>query len=100
MSPIIITRCKCEPKKNIYVSIPREVYFKEDMKNHDWQLEYSKRVKEEKYKFYTYTTSTIKYFSMIGSYAPGLKSTLLLSKIYWLRKILSILDHDPDHREN
>jgi uncharacterized protein YcnI len=52
MSPIIITRCKCEPKKNIYVSIPREVYFKEDMKNHDWQLEYSKRVKEEKYKFY------------------------------------------------
>ena len=52
MSPIIITSCPCKPKKKIYVSIPREVYFKEDMANHDWQLEYSKKVKEEKYRFY------------------------------------------------
>ena len=52
MSPIIVTSCKCKPKKKIYVSIPREVYFKEDMANHDWQLEYSKKVKEEKYRFY------------------------------------------------
>ena len=52
MSPIVITSCACNPKKKIYVSIPRELYFKEDIQNHDWQLEYSKRVKEEKYKFY------------------------------------------------
>ena len=39
-------------KKKIYISIPRELYFKENLQNHDWQLEYSKRVKEEKYKFY------------------------------------------------
>ena len=52
MSPIVITSCTCNPKKKIYVSIPRELYFKEDIQNHDWQLEYSKRVKEEKYKFY------------------------------------------------
>ena len=52
MSPIVITSCACNPKKKIYVSIPRELYFKEDIQNHDWQLEYSKRVKEEKYKYY------------------------------------------------
>ena len=52
MSPIIITNCKCDSKKKIYISVPRELYFKEDIQNHDWQLEYSKRVKEEKYKFY------------------------------------------------
>ena len=52
MSPIVITSCACNPKKKIYVSIPRGLYFKEDIQNHDWQLEYSKRVKEEKYKFY------------------------------------------------
>ena len=52
MSPIIITSCNCSPKKKIYISIPRELYFKEGMQNHDWQLEYSKRVKEEKYEFY------------------------------------------------
>lgn len=52
MSPIIITNCDCDSKKKIYISIPRELYFKENLENHDWQLEYSKRVKEEKYKFY------------------------------------------------
>ena len=52
MSPIIITNCSCKPEKKIYISIPREVYFKENMDNHDWQLEYSKKVKEEKYRFY------------------------------------------------
>ena len=52
MSPIIVLNCSCDKSRRIYVSIPRETYFKERVKNKEWQLEYSKRVKEEKYKFY------------------------------------------------
>lgn len=51
MSPIIITKCKCSDKK-IYISIKKEEYFKDRIKGQSWELEYSKRVKEEKYQYY------------------------------------------------
>ena len=46
MSPIIITKCKCSDKK-VYISIEKEKYFKDRIKDQSWELEYSKRVKEE-----------------------------------------------------
>ena len=46
MSPIIITKCKCSDKK-VYISIEKEKYFKDRIKDQNWELEYSKRVKEE-----------------------------------------------------
>ena len=52
MSPIIIINCSCSPKSKLYINVPKEVYFKERIDTHDWQLEYSKKVKEEKYDFY------------------------------------------------
>ena len=51
MSPIIITKCKCSDKK-VYISIEKEKYFKGRIKDQNWELEYSKRVKEEKYQYY------------------------------------------------
>ena len=52
MSPILVISCSCDNNRRIYISIPRETYFKERLDQKEWQLEYSKRVKEEKYEFY------------------------------------------------
>ena len=51
MSPIIVTKCKCS-KNNIYINIPKEKYFKGRINPDGWELEYSKRVKEEKNQYY------------------------------------------------
>jgi len=52
VSPIIIQNCPCDDKRRIYISIPKEVYFNQRISNKEWRLEYSKKVKEEKYRFY------------------------------------------------
>ena len=52
MSPIVIQNCTCYKKRKIYVSITREAYFNQRIAKEEWQLEYSKKVKEEKYRFY------------------------------------------------
>ena len=39
-------------KRKFMSVFPGSFISKRDIQNHDWQLEYSKRVKEEKYKFY------------------------------------------------
>ena len=52
MSPIVIQNCTCDKKRKIYVSITREAYFNQRIAKEEWQLEYSKKVKEEKYRFY------------------------------------------------
>jgi len=51
MSPIIVTKCSCSEDK-IYLSIPKEIYFNGRIDGKNWELEYSKKVKEEKYQFY------------------------------------------------
>jgi|TARA_B100000085_G_scaffold239010_1_gene228775 uncharacterized protein YcnI len=51
MCPIIVTKCKCSDD-NIYLSVPKERYFQGRINSEGWELEYSKRVKEEKYQFY------------------------------------------------
>ena len=51
MSPIIVTKCKCS-KNNIYINIPTEKYFRGWIDPDGWELEYSKRVKEEKNQYY------------------------------------------------
>ena len=38
--------------KKVYISIEKEKYFKDRIKDQNWELEYSKRVKEEKYHYY------------------------------------------------
>ena len=52
VSPIIIQNCPCDDKRRIYISIPREIYFNERISSNEWQLENSKRVREEKHRFY------------------------------------------------
>ena len=51
MSPIVVIKCKCS-ENNIYINIPKEKYFKGRVNSNGWELEYSKRVKEEKNQYY------------------------------------------------
>ena len=52
MSPIIVTKCKCSKKNSLYKYSKKRNILKKNQIPKNWELEYSKRVKEEKNQYY------------------------------------------------
>lgn len=48
MSPFILLPCECG--KSIHIYIPKEKFFKEEIEVSSWQIEYSEKVRAEKFE--------------------------------------------------
>jgi hypothetical protein len=48
MSPFIFMPCECG--KSIHIYIPKEKFFKEEIEVSGWQVEYSEKVRGEKFE--------------------------------------------------